>query len=124
MPTRSSDSDPNEPRGHYGDQRDELRELDELAELDELDGELDRVDTVIRLLYTLLFFLIIRVVETAVGLIVAFQLIFALITNRAPNPAVTSFAKRMIEYAYQIGHYVTYNRDLPPFPFDQLPEED
>jgi hypothetical protein len=56
--------------------------------------------------------------------IVMFQLIFALITKSTPNPVVNSFAKRVIEYAYQIGHYVTYNRDQPPFPFDELPREE
>ena len=88
------------------------------------DGDdLDRVETLIRVLYTLLFFLIIQVVEAAVGVIVFFQVVFALITNREPNPAVTAFARRVIEYGYQIAHYLTYNRDQPPFPFDELPSE-
>jgi len=86
--------------------------------------EVDRVETLIRLLYTLLFFLIFRVVEAALGVIVFFQLVFALVSNRTPNPAINSFARRVIEYGYQIGHYVTYNRDQPPFPFDELPSED
>lgn len=84
--------------------------------------EVERVETLIRLLYTLLFFLIIQVLEAAVGVIVFFQLLFALITNRTPNPAVTDFGRKVIEYGYQIGHYVTYNRARPPFPFDELPE--
>ena len=83
----------------------------------------DRVETLVRILYTLLFFLIARVIEAAIGVIVFFQLVFSLITNRTPNPAVNAFARRVIEYGYQIGHYVTHNRDQPPFPFDELPSE-
>jgi hypothetical protein len=85
--------------------------------------ELDRVETLIRLLYTLLFFLILRVVEATLGVIVFFQLVFALVTNRTPNPAVNSFARRVVEYGYQIAHYLTFNRDKPPFPFDELPPD-
>ena len=116
MPARETDSvfdDPaSQTRGSYGD--------DPFADGDAV----DRVETFIRLLYTLLFFLVIRIVEAAVAVIVFFQLSFALITNRTPNPAVNAFARRVIEYGYQIGHYVTYNRDQPPFPFDELPPED
>ena len=121
MPTHSSDSDPRnessfEPRHpHEPDRRD--------ASEHNGDGDyVERVETTIRILYTLLFFLILRVVEAATGVIVLFQLIFALVTNRAPNPAVGDFARRVIEYGYQIAHYVTYNRERPPFPFDELPD--
>ena len=129
MPTDSSEAgsgfdDPiREPAGDYSDDRDgrEGREgRDEHPDSDYV----DRIETLIRLLYTVLFFLVIRVVEAAIGVIVFFQLAFALITNRTPNPAVNAFARRVIEYGYQIGHYVTYNRDQPPFPFDELPPED
>ncbi len=95
------------------------------AHEDANDGDsVDRVETLIRILYTLLFFLIARVIEAAVGVIVFFQLVFSLITNRTPNPAVNAFARRVIEYGYQIGHYVTHNRDQPPFPFDELPADE
>ena len=125
MPTHTSESEPIEPRAYHTDEQDGhddqgFRYADDGAD----DGEVDRVDTVVRLLYTLLFFLIIRVVEGAIGLIVFFQLVFALVTKSTPNPAITSFARRVVEYGYQIGHYVTYNRDRPPFPFDELPDED
>ena len=83
----------------------------------------DRANTLIRLLYTLLFLLISRVVEAAVGVIVLFQLGFAFVTNSRPNPAVNGFARRVIEYGYQIAHYITYNREQPPFPFDEFPDE-
>jgi hypothetical protein len=111
MPTHSSDSDPRGeptfgPGHHYSAEHDDV----------------DRVETFIRILYTLLFFLILRVIEAATGVIVLFQLVFALITNRTPNPAVSDFARRIIEYGYQIAYYVSYNRERPPFPFDELPD--
>ena len=87
------------------------------------EDELDRVETLIRVLYSLLFFLIIQVVETVVAVIVIFQLIFALVTNSTPNPSVNTFARRVIEYGYQISHYLTFNRNQPPFPFDELPSD-
>ena len=128
MPTHSSEGgsgfdDPiRESAGYHSDGRDGRDGRDERDP--HLDHDyVDRVETLIRLLYTLLFFLVIRVLEAAIGVIVFFQLAFALITNRTPNPAVNAFARRVIEYGYQIAHYVTYNRDRPPFPFDELPPE-
>ena len=59
------------------------------------DDYADRTETLIRILYTLLFFLVMRVVEAALGVVVFFQLIFALVTNSQPNPAVNAFARRM-----------------------------
>jgi hypothetical protein len=120
MPTHTSERDPSDGDSSYSEQRDEHGFDDSLQG----DEELDRVETVVRVLYTLLFFLVIRVVEAVIGVVVLFQLVFALVTNRTPNPAINGFARRVIEYAYQIGHYLTFNRDKPPFPFDELPDED
>ena len=114
MPGPSTDHDP-----HLDDAAGSAGFSEHFADEDEL----DRVETLIRILYSLLFFLIIQVIEAAVAVIVFFQLIFALVTNSTPNPAVNTFARRVIEYAYQIAHYLTYNRDQPPFPFDELPSD-
>ena len=126
MTTQSSETDPSSPRSGYDAAGADDSGFESTGEYpaDSATDYVDRVETLIRLLYTLLFFLVIRVVEAAVSVIVVFQLIFALITNRTPNPAVNTFAKRVIEYAYQVATYVTYNRDQPPFPFDELPSDD
>jgi hypothetical protein len=34
---------------------------------------------------------------------------------------VTRFAHRIVLYAYEIGQYVTYNKEQQPFPFDDFP---
>jgi hypothetical protein len=122
-PSRSSTSRP-EPATENRSDFDERFESDSQFSTKHGDDEdhVERVETSIRVLYTLLFFLIFQVIEAAAGVIIFFQIVFALITNRTPNPAVTDFARRVIEYGYQIGHYLTYNREKPPFPFDELPE--
>ena len=120
MPAPGTDDDPRSDEPEATDESLESAEFSQYA----VDGdELDRVETLIRVLYSLLFFLIIQVIEAAVGVIVLFQLIFALVTNSTPNPAVNAFARRVVEYGYQIAHYLTYNRDQPPFPFDELPAD-
>lgn len=128
MPTHSSEADPATHSAFNDPDHDETDantpDIGVRGDLAHDDGDyVDRVETLVRVLYTLLFFLIARVIEAAVGVIVFFQLVFSLITNRTPNPAVNAFARRVIEYGYQIGHYVTHNRKKPPFPFDELPDE-
>ena len=83
--------------------------------------EIERRDTGIRILYTILFILAIRVAEIVLGLVVLFELAFALGTRSAPPGRVREFADRLIRYAYQVGQYLTYNREGAPFPFDDFP---
>jgi hypothetical protein len=83
--------------------------------------EIERSETGIRVLYTLLFLLVIHAVEVVLGVVILFGLIFALITRSEPPREVRDFAERVIRYAVQVVSYLTYNRDTPPFPFDSLP---
>ena len=50
-----------------------------------------------------------------------FELGFALITRREPSDTVKRFATRVLDYAVEIVHYLTYNDESPPFPFSELP---
>ena len=77
-----------------------------------------------RILFTILFILVVRVVETALAVIILFDLGFTLITQRTPSDRVVRFANRVVRYTFQIGQYLTYNRTNPPFPFDDLPNGD
>ena len=70
---------------------------------------------------TLLFVLVIQVIEFVLGLAIVFELGFALVTRSAPPARVRDFADRVTRYAYQVVEYLTYNRDEPPFPFDDFP---
>lgn len=85
--------------------------------------EIERKDTALRLVYTLFFVLIVRVVEAVVGVVVLFSLAFTLITKRPPSTGVKRFANRTISYLYHILRYATYNETTPPFPFADFPDE-
>jgi hypothetical protein len=85
--------------------------------------EIERKDTAIRLVYTLFFVVIVRVVEAVLGVVVVFSLVFTFITKRPPRESVKRFANRTISYLYHILRYATYNETLPPFPFAEFPSE-
>ena len=86
------------------------------------EAEIDRKDTGIRILLTILFVLIVGVVESVLGLIVLFALLWALITKQPPGVGVRALANRIIAYYYRIGRYLTYNESLVPFPFSDFPD--
>ena len=82
---------------------------------------IDRMTTGKRFLYTLVFVIIVRLIEFVLAFVVLFELIYSLVTRRPPNPRVTRFADRVLRYAFEIGQYMTCNSDHPPFPFEELP---
>jgi hypothetical protein len=89
----------------------------------EANMEIEREQTGIRILYTVLFVLVIHVVEFVLGLVILFGLGFALATRSAPPDRVRAFADRVLRYTVQVVQYLTYNRDAPPFPFDDFPHD-
>ena len=86
------------------------------------EGEIDRKDTGIRILLTILFALIVGVVESVLGLLILFALLWALITKQPPAVGVRALANPLITYYYRIGRYLTFNESLAPFPFSDFPE--
>jgi uncharacterized protein DUF4389 len=85
---------------------------------------IDRKETGIRILFTVLFIMIVEVVIKAVlFLVILFELVYALITRRPPGERVRRFANRTLSYAYRIMRYLTYNEPEPPFPFADFPPE-
>lgn len=88
------------------------------------EGEpIERSDTGIRILLTLLFVIVTRVIETVLLVVILFELAFTLVTRRYPGASVRHFANRVISYFYRIARYLTYNEDEAPFPFRELPPE-
>jgi hypothetical protein len=85
--------------------------------------EIERGETGVRILYTLLFFVIARVVETVLLVVILYEIVYTLITQSPPTEGVRSFANRTVSYFYRIGRYLTYNDPEPPFPFTDLPSE-
>ncbi len=88
----------------------------------ESDGEIERRDTGIRILLTILFALIASVVETVLSVIVLFALIWTLVTRQAPSDRVRALANRIVAYYYRIARYLTYNESRVPFPFSDFPD--
>lgn len=89
----------------------------------EQEQQIERKETGIRILLTVLFVVILRAVEVVLGVIVLFQLVFALITKRRPGDRVARFANRIITYVVQLLRYLTYQEDQRPFPFSDFPAE-
>jgi hypothetical protein len=82
--------------------------------------DIDPRDTGIRILLTLVFTVVASVLNTLVGVLVAFSLLWALITRRPPHPRLRSLANIIITYEYRIHRYITYNDAEVPFPFSDL----
>ena len=92
-----------------------VRDAPVISELD-----IDPRDTGIRILLTLLFTVVASVLDTLLGVLVAFGVLWALITRQPPHPRLRSLANRIITYEYRIHRYVTYNDAEVPFPFSDL----
>lgn len=85
-------------------------------------GEIDRAATAVRIVLTLLFALIVRVVELLLTVLVLFELGFTLVTRQPPRRTIREFANQVCAYLYRVTRYLTYNEAEPPFPFTDFPE--
>jgi hypothetical protein len=83
---------------------------------------IERRDTGLRILLTLLFVVVAALLDSLLGVIVVFQLLWALITRRPPAQPLQDFANRVISYYYALGRYLTYNDSGVPFPFSEFPQ--
>ena len=85
--------------------------------------EIERAETGLRILLSLLFFVIARLVEAVLVVVVLFGLLFTLVTRREPSAQVRRFANHALSYFVTIVRYLTYNADTAPFPFETFPPE-
>ena len=85
--------------------------------------EIERADTGIRILYSVLFSIINNLLTGAIGLIVIFELGFSLITMRPPATRVRQIANSMISYSYRIQRWLVHAESELPFPFSDLPDD-
>jgi uncharacterized membrane protein len=74
-----------------------------------------------RVLYMLLFVVILYLVALIVGVVVIVQALFALLTGK-PSDEVADFAKDLSRYVYAIVKFLTYTDDKRPFPFSDWAE--
>jgi membrane peptidoglycan carboxypeptidase len=76
----------------------------------------------IRLLYTILFLVILGIVLVIVKVVVVFQFIY-FFSNRKPNESVRQFSNKISTYGYRIFRYITLTESQRPFPFTNFPPE-
>ena len=76
----------------------------------------------IRLLYTILFLVILGIVLVIVKVAVVFQFIYFFSTRKS-NESVRQFSNKISTYGYRILRYITLNENQRPFPFTDLPPE-
>jgi membrane peptidoglycan carboxypeptidase len=76
----------------------------------------------IRLLYTILFLVILGIVLIIAKVVVVFQFIY-FFSTRKPNEPVRQFSNKISIYGYRIFRYITLNESQRPFPFTDFPPE-
>ncbi len=81
-----------------------------------------RKRVLVRLLYTILFFVVLEIVKTILQLATFFQYIYLLITLKTSEP-VRSFSNRVASYGYRVMRYLTLNENQRPFPFSDFGPE-
>lgn len=69
-----------------------------------------------RILYMLLFGVILYLVMMVLWAIVVIQAIFALLTG-SPNSEIVRFSGNLVTYLRQIASFLTYNDEKKPYPF-------
>ncbi len=81
-----------------------------------------RTQVLVRLLYSVLFLILLGITVFLVKLSLAFQYILLFITLK-PSEPVRRVANQLAAYAFQIIRYVTLNSNTRPFPFSEFPKE-
>jgi hypothetical protein len=85
--------------------------------------QIERQETGIPILLSLLFLLIAEIVRIALGVTVFFALAWTLVTKCPPSERVRHFANRTLSYQYRLLRSLTYNNPPRPFPFSDFPPE-
>lgn len=76
----------------------------------------------VRLLYTILFFIVFEIVKIIIQVCVIFQYVYLLISKTYNDP-VRNFSNKVSVYGYRVLRYVTLNENKKPFPFSNFPKE-
>jgi D-alanyl-lipoteichoic acid acyltransferase DltB (MBOAT superfamily) len=81
-----------------------------------------RKKIVVRLFYTVFFFIVFEILKIIIQVSVLFQYVYLLISKTYNNP-VRNFTNKVSIYAYKVLRYVTLNENEKPYPFHDFPEE-
>ncbi len=96
-------------------------EITDLEEAEYEDFGIDRADTLIRLVYTILYVLGLGILESVIYALAVFQLGYTLVTKSPPSETVNEVANRLVSYYYRVLRYITHNDVEKPFPFSDFP---
>ena len=87
----------------------------------ELKAHLKERKTWLRGLYMLLFAIFYSVAEIVITVVVLFQFLLALFTDRT-NERLLKLGQSLGTYIYQILQFLTFNSDYQPYPFGAWPK--
>jgi len=85
-------------------------------------SRIDRAATGVRIVLTVLFAIVARVIELLLTVLVLFELVMTLVSQQPPSRKIRDFANQVCTYLYRVTRYLTYNEAEPPFPFTDFPE--
>ena len=91
--------------------------MDELSQ-----GAIPRGKIGIRLIFTLLFLVILSLMHFLIQMIALIQYVVLLITRSYSEP-LRSFSNKAAAYVYRLIRYITLNDNIRPFPFTDFPQE-
>ena len=93
------------------------------TEFDTIKSNVLSPDHWIRLLFMLLFGLVLQVASLVVGVVVLLQFVFALLTGK-DNENLRAFGASLTRYIADTLKFLTYNSEDKPFPFADWPEQE
>ncbi len=76
----------------------------------------------IRLIFTLLFLVILSLMHFLIQMIALIQYVVLLITRSYSEP-LRSLSNKAAVYVYKLVRYITLNENTRPFPFTEFPRE-
>ena len=85
-------------------------------------GDIPRGKIGIRLIFTLLFLVILSIMHFVIQMITLIQYVILLLTKSYSEP-LRSFSNRAAVYVYRLIRYITLNDNIRPFPFTEFPQE-
>jgi len=91
--------------------------MDKLSE-----GGIPRGKIGIRLIFTLIFLVILSAMHFIIQMLTLVQYAILLITRSYSEP-LRSFSNKAAAYVYRLIRYVTLNENTSPFPFTDFPQE-
>jgi nitrogen fixation-related uncharacterized protein len=75
----------------------------------------------LRLIYMILFVLVLQVAAVVMGALIALQFLWALITGQ-DNDHLRRFGHSFSTFIFEVLQFLTYNTERKPFPFSAWPE--